>query len=86
MGLHFLIDKKSYKNKCGITILNSYSSHIQHKELLDYLKDIKTNKVYLVHGEEKGKLQFKEVLEEEYTKLNKTTRVISTVNGTVCHL
>jgi len=75
------IDKVSRKNKCGIMMLGSYSSHIQQKELLNYLKSINTDKIYLVHGEEKGKLEFKKLLEGEISKMNKTTKVIATIKG-----
>jgi len=80
------IDGKTFKNKCTCTILNSYSSHIQQKELLDYLKDVNCEKVYLVHSDIESKLEFKELLETEYRKMNKTTRIICTTKGTSCNL
>lgn len=80
------IDGKSYKNRCGLTILNSYSSHIQRTELLNYLKTINCEKIYLVHGDMDGKLEFKEDLEKELSKMNKTTKVVATNSATVCSL
>ena len=80
------IDGMSYKNRCGITILNSFSSHIQREELLNYLKNINCDKIYLVHGGQSGKIEFQESLESELTKCNKTTKVICTNKGTVCNL
>ena len=80
------IEGKSYKNKCNITILNSFSSHIGQIELLNYLKGINADKIYLVHAEEKSKLRMKELLEEEISKMSKTTRIICTTKGTVCNL
>jgi len=80
------IEGKSYKNKCGITVLNSFSSHIGQKELLNYLKGISADKVYLVHAEEKSKMRMKELLEEEISKMCKSTRIICTTKGTVCNL
>jgi len=80
------IEGKSYKNKCSITVLNSFSSHIGQIELLNYLKGISADKVYLVHAEEKSKLRMKELLEEEISKMSKTTRIICTTKGTVCNL
>lgn len=80
------IDGITYKNKCGIVVLNSYSSHIQQKELLNYLKGINCDKVYLVHADEKSKLEMKELLEKEYEKINRTTRVIVTQKGTIVTL
>ena len=80
------IEGKSYKNKCSITVLNSFSSHIGQKELLNYLKGISVDKIYLVHAEEKSKLRMKELLEEELSKMSKTTRVICSNKGIVCSL
>lgn len=80
------IEGKSYKNRCSITVLNSFSSHIGQIELSNYLKNINTEKIYLVHGDENSKLRMKELLEEELSKISKTTRVIATNKGTVCSL
>lgn len=80
------IEGKSYKNRCGITILNSFSSHIGQVELLNYLKNINSDKIYLVHSDESSKLRFKELLEEELSKMSKTTRVIATNKNCTCNL
>ena len=80
------IEGKSYKNKCGITILNSFSSHIGQIELLNYLKGINCDKIYLVHSEEKSKLRMKELLEEGISNMCKSTRVIATNKNCVCSL
>jgi len=80
------IEGKSYKNKCGITILNSFSSHIQRDELINYLKSIQTDRYYLVHGEMQGKIEFKELLEEELYNLCRSSKVIATNKGTICNL
>ena len=80
------IEGKSYKNKCSITCLNSFSSHIGQTELLNYLKGINTEKIFLVHADENSKLRFKELLEEEISKMNSTTRVICTSKSTTCSL
>ena len=80
------IEGKSYKNKCGITVLNSFSSHIGQIELLNYLKRINCDKIYLVHSEEKSKLRIKELLEEEISNMCKSTRVIATNKNCVCSL
>jgi metallo-beta-lactamase family protein len=80
------IEGKSYKNKCGLTVLNSFSSHIGQIELLNYLKNINSERIYLVHGSEESKLEFKELLEDELLKMCKTTKVICTNKGTICTL
>ena len=76
------IEGKSYKNKCGITILNSFSSHISQKELLNYMKDITCEKIVLCHADETSKLEFKALLEEELSNMGKTTKVIAVNKGT----
>jgi len=80
------IEGKTYKNRCSITNLNSFSSHIQRDELLNYLKNIVADKICLVHGSMSGKLEFKESLEEELLKMNKTTKVVAINKGTTIRL
>lgn len=83
---YITIDRRSYPNKCGLTVLNSYSSHIQRNELMNYLKTINCEKYFLVHADIKDKMEFKEDLEEELSKMDKTSRVIVTNSSTVCTL
>ena len=66
--------------------MNSFSSHIGQIELLNYLKGISADKIYLIHAEEKSKMRMKELLEEEISKMCKSTRVICTNKSTVCNL
>lgn len=80
------IDKQNYKNRCTCVVLNSFSSHIPRHELMSYLKSIMTDKYYLVHSEEKGKLEFKEDLEEELSKMCRTSTVIATTKDTIARL
>lgn len=70
------IDGKPIANKCGITSLNSFTSHIQKQDMLKYYSDINTEKICLVHGDFDGKLSFAKELQEEITRKNKTSKVI----------
>lgn len=70
------------KNKCQIVSLRSQSSHMQRSELLKYYKGLNVNKIYLVHGEEKGKIEFAEDLKTEIQKCSKTTKVCVVNKGT----
>lgn len=70
------IDGKRYANRCGITTLHSFSSHIQHDEMLKYYSDINYEKICLVHGEYKAKCAFGKELQEELGRKNKTSKVI----------
>lgn len=70
------INGKQYKNKCQIVDLHSFSSHMQHNELINYYKNINCEKIYLVHGDEQSRKELKEDLEKELYKNCKSTRVI----------
>lgn len=70
------IDKKAYPNRCGITTLHSFSSHIQHNEMLHYYSEINCEKIALVHGDYKQKCSFGKELQEEISRKNKTNKVI----------
>jgi len=67
---------KNYSAKCKIVELTSYSSHMQHDELLSYYSSIQTNQIVLQHGNLERKLRFAEMLDEEYKKQCKTTKII----------
>ena len=77
------VDGENYKNNCSITCLNSFSSHMQYDDLLNYYKTIKAESIYLVHGELSGKLEFANTLTDVLRKDSQTTRVIATNKGTV---
>lgn len=70
------IDKKPIANRCGITSLNSFSSHIQRDDILKYYSDINCEKVCLVHGEMKSKCTFGKDLQSEIQRKNKTSKVV----------
>jgi hypothetical protein len=54
--------------------------------LINYLKGINCEKIYLVHGDMSGKLELKEDLEKELSENLKSTRVICTNLNTTCNL
>ena len=70
------IDGKAYANKCNVTSLLSFSSHMQHNELLNYYSDVQCEKVALVHGDFKPKCEFSKELQNEISKKNKSNKVI----------
>lgn len=70
------IDKKPVANRCGITSLNSFSSHIQRDDALKYYSDINCEKICLVHGEMKAKCTFGKDLQSEIQRKNKTSKVV----------
>lgn len=70
------IDGKAYPNRCGVTTLHSFSSHIQHDDMLRYYSEIVCDKLCLVHGDYKSKCAFGKELQEEIFKKNKTNKVV----------
>ena len=76
------INGKPYKNKCCLVDLHSYSSHMQHDDLVKYYKSINCEKIILCHGDELAKKELKEDLEKELSDLCKSTRVIIANKGT----
>lgn len=82
------IDQKAYLNRCGIKCLDSFSSHMQYNNLLNYYTNIANNGcdiIWLVHGD-KGKIQFKEELDKRINKIFKTTKVVATNKDTVARI
>jgi metallo-beta-lactamase family protein len=80
------IDGKPYPNRCGIVNLLSFSSHIQRDEMLKYYSNINCEKICLVHGEMKGKIEFAKELQEEISRKNKSQRVVIINKGTEINL
>lgn len=71
-----VISGKKCKNKCQITNLTSFSSHIQYNSMLDYYSNVDCEKIILVHGDEKAKIDFAKVLQEQISKKDKTSKVV----------
>lgn len=63
-------------NRCNVTILHTFSSHIQRESLIKYYSDVYCEKVALVHGEFDGKIEFAKDLQEEISRKNRTSKVI----------
>lgn len=70
------VDGKAVANRCGITSLLSFSSHIQHDNMLKLYSDMNVDKIALVHSEYKSKCDFAKELQEEISKKNKSGKVI----------
>lgn len=70
------IDGKSVKNKCRVTDLKSFSSHMQHDDLLKYYSDVNCEKVALVHGNFDSKCKFAKELQDEISRKNKNSKVV----------
>ena len=69
------INGKPCKNKCNLISLNSFSSHMQHEDLINYYKSINCEKIYLLHGDNQARIELKEDLEKALEDCCKSTRV-----------
>ena len=70
------IDGKSIANRCSISDLKSFSSHMQRSELLKYYSDMNCEKIVLVHGNFKDKVEFSRDLQSEISKKNRSSKVV----------
>ena len=73
------INGKMYKNNANLTVLTSFSGHMDCCSLLNYYTNIANNgaeSILLVHSDE-NKVEFKKLLEERVSKIGKTTKIIS---------
>ena len=55
---------------------------MQHNDLVNYYKSINCEKIFLVHGDDKARLELKEDLEKALVDCCKSTRVIIVNKGT----
>ena len=70
------IDGQVIPNRCGITNLLSFSSHMQYEDMLKYYSNINCEKIALVHGDFKQKCVFAKKLQETISNKNKTSKVV----------
>ena len=55
----------SYRVKAKIHTIDAFSAHADRSDLLDYVHKVKgVKKLFLVHGEEEGQIQFQKALKE----------------------
>jgi predicted metal-dependent RNase len=75
------IDGKSHRCNCGITTLNSFSSHANHYDLLKFALGLNCDKIALVHSNMSDRVEFKRHLDYNFNKIDKTTKVNCVVKG-----
>jgi len=71
------INNKKHIRNCSVVTLNSFSSHMQRTDLLEYYSKINTNGVYLVHSNFNDKCEFCKDLKLEMENKCKTTKVVA---------
>ena len=69
------------KNKCQVTDLHSFSSHMQRDSLLKIYGAAECEKIVLVHGEMNGKIELSKHLQEVISKNNNTSKVVVANKG-----
>lgn len=69
------------RNKCQVTDLHSFSSHMQRNSLLKTYGTVECEKIVLVHGEMSGKIEFAKELQEEISKNDNTSKVVIADKG-----
>ena len=77
---------KSYRNRINVVSLKSFSGHIQHDDLVEYLSSINCQTVLLHHGDTLDRIVLKDILEKNYEKKCQTTSVKVVNKSTQIHL
>lgn len=72
------VDGELVKNNAQIYCLNSYSSHSNYNQLMEYLINLEYDKICLVHGEFESKVAFANTLQNNLINQGKSSRVIAT--------
>lgn len=75
------VSGKRRANRCQITNLLSFTSHMQRDSLLKYYGSIQCEKIILVHGEMQGKIEFTKDLQKEISKNDNTSKVVVAQRG-----
>ena len=70
------ITGKRYANRCQVTNLTSFSSHIQRDSMILEYGKTNSEKLFLVHGDMEGRKGIKEEIEAELSRNNLATKVI----------
>lgn len=69
------------RNKCQVTDLHSFSSHMQRDSLLKVYGATECEKIILIHGDMNAKIDFAKSLQEEVSKNNHTSKVVVANKG-----
>ena len=75
------VDGVKVSNKANVVCLNSFSSHACQNELLQRYTDMPYNKIYLVHGEKSGKIEFAKKLRKSLSNADRSSKVHTPVMG-----
>lgn len=79
------IDNKSVPIRCEIQIYKTFTGHIQRQEIIQYMKNINCDKIYLHHGSQLAKETMKLVAEEDFlfSDISKKIHIIDKKNNQI---
>lgn len=60
------IENKSIPIRCEVNVYNSFTGHIQRKELISYMKGMNCSRILIHHGSTDAKAQLKFTAEEDF--------------------
>lgn len=75
------IDGEQVRSRANVMQLTSFSSHACRLELLERYTTTPYNRIFLVHGEKNGKVEFAKLLREELSKADRSSKVHITAMG-----
>ena len=77
------IESKSVPIRCEVNVYNSFTGHIQRKELISYMKGMNCSRILVHHGSEDAKAQLKFTAEEDFlfSGLSKKIGIINKKNN-----
>lgn len=73
-----MLDGEPIQNNAQIYCLNTFSSHANYNQLMQYYQNINYDKLCLVHSEFSSKVEFANTLQDELIKQGKSSRVVAT--------
>lgn len=79
------INNKSVPIRCEVQIYKTFTGHIQSLELINYMKSINCNQIYLHHGSESARNNLKLMAEEQFlfSDVSKKINIISKKNNQI---
>lgn len=80
------VDGEWVANNASITSLYSFSSHASYEELMNYYSSLRYNKLCLVHGDNRYKPTFCNILQDRLVALGKSAKVVCVNEGTKIYL
>ena len=74
------IEGLTYKKKCKIYQMSTWSSHIMALENIKYMAQINTPLIVINHTDEENKYTFRDIIEEELRKRNNSAKIVACNN------